>query len=240
MSRCINERLLLSPTPLLSVKDLIHAVMDGTYFDGRRSSAFVILDAKTRRARAWDHGTKETQHDLVRLFERMRIEGCTLISATIDGHPAIALALLRVWPDIRIQRCLVHIQRQGFMWCRMNPKRTDAKHLRLFFHRILYIETKDEAERFLHDLATWERKYGNKIDQDVGRGWVLSDLKRARSMLLKARPFLFRYLDDPQIPRTTNIAEGFFSRFKGLLRDHRGMSKLHQKRAFEWFCVKRN
>lgn len=239
MRRRIHELLLIHPEPTHSLKHLTHAVMDGTFLEGRSLSAFVIFDAKTKRAIAWEYGTKECQHDLMKLFERMRAEGCELIAATIDGHPAIARALTHVWPNIQIQRCLVHIQRQGLMWCRVNPKRLDAKKLRTFFLTIPYIETKNEATAFLKNLDKWESKYGKYIAQDPNHGWVMSDLKRARSMLLKAKPFLFQYLDDHHILKTTNTAEGFFSRFKGLLKDHRGMNKLHRQRAFEWFCVEK-
>lgn len=239
MRRQIHELLLIQPVGLVTLKRCKHVVMDGTFFEGRSLSAFVILNAITRRAVAWEYGAKENHHDLVKLFECMRTEGCVLTSATIDGHPAIARALLKIWPNIILQRCLVHIQRQGLMWCRINPKRLDAKKLRKFFLCILSIETTYEADIFLKKLDVWESKYGKSIDQDLSRGWVLSDLKRARSMLQKARPFLFQYLNDRCIPKTTNIAEGFFSRFKGLLRDHRGMSRLHRERAFEWFCVER-
>jgi len=238
MRERIHASLLTAPIPSYAVKQLTHAVMDGTCFDGKYISAFVALDAKIRRALYWDYGTRENQHDLVGLFERMRNDGCTLVSATIDGNPAIARALRRVWPNIRIQRCLVHVQRQGLMWCRFRPNRTDAIHLRKLFMNILSIETRSEAEYFLSGLEGWERRFGEGVDNDESHGWVVSDLRRARSMLLKARPFLFTYLDDPDIPRTTNMAEGFFSRFKGLLRSHRGMNRLHRQRAFEWFCVK--
>lgn len=223
-----------------SVAETTHAVMDGTYLlNGRRVSAFVVLDAGRRSAVYWDYGAKESQHDLVRIFEEMRTKGCQLVSATIDGHPAISRALVHVWPNINIQRCLIHIQRQGLMWCRSNPKRPDAVHLRKLFVRVLSISTEREAKAFLHDLNAWEQRYGKRLAGLPERGWVLSDLLRARSMLLKARPHLFCYLDDPLIPKTTNMAEGFFSRFKGLLRDHRGLSETHQRQAFEWFCARR-
>ncbi len=237
--RSIHKTLSIHPGEVTALPDVRYLVMDGTHFKGGRSSAFVVLDARIRRAVYWEYGTRERRHDLVALFQKMNGLGCTPVSATIDGHPAIAQALTRVWPQIRIQRCLVHVQRQGLMWCRMNPKRRDALCLRKLFLRLSDIETQTDAQHLLHDLAAWEDRYGKRLDTEQGRGWVVSDLRRARSMVMKARPFLFCYIDDQRIPRSTNMAEGFFSRFKGLLRSHRGLSPEHQKHAFEWFCTKR-
>jgi len=39
-------------------------------------------------------------------------------------------------------------------------------------------------------------------------GYVFSDIKRARSMLLRALPDMFHYLDNPLIPTSTNGLEG--------------------------------
>ena len=56
-----------------------------------------------------------------------------------------------------------------------------------------------------------------------GKGKVFSDLKRARSMLVKAVPNMFHYLDDANIPKTTNALEGYYSRLKQRYRQHRGL-----------------
>ena len=66
-------------------------------------------------------------------------------------------------------------------------------------------------------------------------GWVFSDLKRARSMLLSALPNMFHYLDDLNIPKSTNALEGYFARLKQKYRQHRGLVKRHRNSYFEWY-----
>lgn len=92
-------------------------------------------------------------------FTKLKMEGVDLRSCTVDGNPTVIKVLCRVWSKIIIQRCLVHIQRQGIMWCRKNPKRTDSKKLRKLFIQVPYIKTKEQREMFLHEVSLWEQKY---------------------------------------------------------------------------------
>ena len=54
-------------------------------------------------------------------------------------------------------------------------------------------------------------------------------------MLLRALPDMFHYLDDPQIPTTTNGLEGYFSRLKSHYRQHRGLSPHKRPNYFAWY-----
>ena len=58
-----------------------------------------------------------------RFAPRWPTTGSRLCSATVDGNRHLLRILRQVWPTIVIQRCLVHIQRQGLSWCRQSPKR---------------------------------------------------------------------------------------------------------------------
>ena len=120
---------------------------------------------------------------------------------------------------------MVHIQRQGLSWCRTYPKTVSARKLRDIFLQVTNIRTKEERDKFLELQAKWEQKYGRFIAMQPEKGRVFSDIKRARSMLLKALPDMFHYLDDPGIAFTTNGLEGYFSRLKGHYRQHRGLSR---------------
>ena len=172
---------------------------------------------------------------LVSFFNTLTVRGLAPICATIDGNPAIKKALKRVWPDIIIQRCLVHIQRQGLSWCRRNPTRTDAIYLRLLFLAVTTIHSYDEMDYFIQDVQEWENRFGPAIKTKPERGRVFSDVKRARSMLLSALPDMFHYLNDAKIPNSTNGIEGYFGRMKQKYRQHPGISKQRQKAFFNWY-----
>jgi hypothetical protein len=67
------------------------------------------------------------------------------------------------------------------------------------------------------------------------RGRVFSDIKRARSMLIKALPDMFHYLNNPDISFTTNGLESYFSRLKSHYRQHRGLRKKKLDNYFKWY-----
>ncbi|MBT9130269.1 MAG: hypothetical protein DDT40_01452 [candidate division WS2 bacterium] len=94
------------------------------------------------------------------------------------------------------------------MWCRRPPKRTDAQKLRNIFLEVTKIRTKDDCDRFLSLVHEWEERYGQNIAKKLEKGRVFSDIKRARSILLKALPNMFHHLSYPQIPSSTNWIGG--------------------------------
>ena len=97
------------------------------------------------------------------------------------------------------------------------------------------VKTKQQSEGFIRAVQTWDERFGRLINSSPNRGKIFSDLIRARSMLIKALPNLFFYLDDPNIARSTNALEGYFSRLKEHYRLHRGLSKHNRNNYFKWY-----
>ena len=213
-----------------------YLVFDGSFIWKRKTSTVILLDAETNKLIYGLYDFKENSFRALRdLFQRLKMAGVSPRSFTVDGLPAVIRALAYVWPDIIIQRCLFHIQRQGLRWCRSYPKTTEAKKLRSLFLSMMNISTFEERDNFLLSVKEWEANYGCKIKGRRERGSVFSDLKRARSMLLNALPNAFHYLHDAKIAKTTNLAEGYFSFMKTRYRDHRGLSPLKRRAFFNWF-----
>jgi len=229
----------LSHSPRLSYDNLARSkylVFDGSFIWKRKTSTVILLDAETNKLVYGLYDFKENSfRALLDLFQGLKMAGVSPRSCTVDGLPAVIRALVCVWPDIIIQRCLFHIQRQGLQWCRSYPKTTEAKKLRLLFLAMMNIGTFAERDNFLLSVKEWEEHYGCKIKERLERGKVFSDLKRARSMLLNALPNAFHYLQDARIVKTTNLAEGYFSFMKTRYRDHRGLSSRKRKAFFNWF-----
>ena len=217
--------------------DCRYAMFDGTYLH-RPNSMVVLMNARTNTLVAGKFGVRENSTlQMHSFFQSTKNTNFSPKSFTLDGNPQVIRVVREVWPKIVVQRCLVHIQRQGLMWCRRFPKRTDAKHLQLLFRRVTYIRTTGERDKFLSDVEFWEQKYGCRLNSKPERGKVFSDIKRARSMLLKAIPDMFHYLDDPNIPKTTNGLEGYFSRLKSNYRSHRGLKPEKRNNYFKWFFL---
>ena len=194
------------------------------------------MDAGSNKIIQGQYGVSEnSERQLRSFFKPLIARGLYPKSCTVDGNPQAIRVIKTLWPGIIIQRCLVHIQRQGLMWCRRYPKTVYARKLRDIFLQVTHIRTKEERDRFLESVIQWEYKYGQYVKIQPAKGRVFSDIKRARSMLLKALPDMFHYLDDSNISFTTNGLEGYFSRLKGHYRQHRGLRKNKLESYFNWY-----
>ena len=211
-----------------------YLIFDGTFLE-QRQGVFAVMDAPRFSVLYGAPGISESPSDLLSFCASLAQRGLCPKSATVDGNPHLIKVLRSLWPGITIQRCLVHIQRQGLSWCRVNPKRTDARYLRELFLQVMSINTKADRKRFIAQVKEWEQKYGYRIAISRETGWVFSDLRRARSMLLSALPDMFHYLSDPNIPKSTNPLEGYFARLKRRYYQHRGLTKQHRDTYFKWY-----
>ncbi len=236
LKRIIQRNLLSWPPVFLQALNASrHLIFDGTFLH-RPVSIVTLMDAMTKTIIAGQYGVSEnSMPQLFAFFQPLKQKGLSPISCTIDGNPHVFKILKELWPSIIIQRCIVHIQRQGLSWCRRSPKRTDAKHLREIFMQSAYIDNHKQKEQFITMVELWEYRFGTRIATQSEKGKVFSDIKRARSMLIKAIPNMFHYLDDPHIPKTTNALEGYYSRLKQHYRQHRGLSKHKLHNYFNWY-----
>jgi transposase-like protein len=211
-----------------------YLILDGTFLE-RRRGVFAVMDAERSSVIYNAHNVAEGPADMQRICAALVDRAMQPKSATVDGNQHLIKALRDAWPGILIQRCLVHIQRQGLRWCRRFPKRTDAKRLRDIFLQVMTIHTDIDRQRFIAQVQAWERTYGYPIAHTPEHGWIFSDLKRARSMLIAALPDMFHYLGDHRIPTSTNPLEGYFARLKHRYRQHRGLAARFREAYFTWY-----
>ena len=223
------------PAPLVEPHSARYLLFDGTFLH-RPHSIVVLMNGQNHRLVRGQFDVRENSEPQLRaFFEPMVAEGLRPRSFTVDGNPQVIRVIRALWPDAVIQRCLVHIQRQGLAWCRNFPKTPYARRLRQIFLQVTRISTTAERDAFLDLVDEWEGQYGAEIAARKETGRVFSDIKRARSMLLKAMPDMFHYLDDPHIPTTTNGLEGYFSRLKSHYRQHRGLIPQKRSNYFSWY-----
>ena len=216
---CSASRYLLFDGTMLAHRKGVCAVMDA----GR----FAVVAAAPEMA--------EPPAPLQPFCATLAQHGFAPLSATVDGNPHVLRLVRRLWPTIRIQRGLVPMQRQGLSGCRRQPKRRDAQHLRALLRQIMAIHPVADREPFVAQVQSWEQRYGARLAGAAETGWVVSDLKRARSLVLAALPDMFHSLDDPAIPKSTNALEGSFARLKHKYRPHRGLAPAHRSAYFRWY-----
>ncbi len=235
LNRIINHWLSQAPPASSTALTPHYLIFDGTFLH-RPQSIVTLMDAQTNTIITGQYGVKESSASQLLTFFRPLIKrGLAPISCTVDGNPQVIKVLTVLWPNIIIQRCLVHVQRQGLSWCRREPKAVYSRKLRAIFLKVCCIRTKEERDQFLELVRKWEERYGQYIQAHPEGGRVFSDIRRARSMLLKAIPDMFHYLENEGIPNSTNSLEGYYSRLKAHYRQHRGLSQEKLNNYFSWY-----
>jgi hypothetical protein len=190
--------------------------------------------------------TFEDYYELLRTIEEPSFVIC-------DGHRSITKAIKRLWKNVGIQRCLVHIAHD----CeRKLGKRSPCEINHLFRKHINKITTIDTVRKSNNWLNKFQELY--EIHQDfiqevrptidIETGEVLSwykahpKLNNVCNMIRKLQKnnSLFLFIENG-IPNNSNYLEGGInSPFKNLLRCHRGLKLEPQKRMFEWYLLSRS
>ena len=200
----------------------------------------VLMDNVTGKVIAHKYHIRENYASAYQMFKEMMESGLQPVAITIDGNTSVIRALKTVWPDINIQRCRTHIQRQGLSWLRRYPKLEASKDLREILLTLTDVKDERGKEAFIKDFCRWEERYGNFVLSLPSKDKVYGDLQRTRSLILHALPSMFHYLDDQCIAATTNKLEGYFSRLKEIYRKHRGLPKKHRQNYFAWYINLKN
>jgi len=242
--------------PVIAATGQVHdeIQVDGTYLaDGW--CLLLAIDGTTGTVIAWQWCDAEKTAAWTALLERIAAPRVVVA----DGGVGLASALKACWPTTKLQRCLVHVQRNVRTYLTRRPRTPAARALRALSLTLTQITTADQAATWEVSLHEWHQVYGPLINArtylkdvavrpaDVKAGatwwWTHDRLRKAYRLLerLTRQGVLFTYLDpDPgalPISSTTNRIEGGANHpIKDLLRRHRGMTSAHQRRATEWWC----
>jgi hypothetical protein len=172
--------------------------------------------------------------------------GLKIESITTDGHKSILKAIKRACPDVTVQRCLVHIQRMCLLWITRYPKHIAGIELRKIILLLMKIKTANDKKHWMQLLNQWyltHQEYLKEVSKNeiTGRYWYTHKLlRRSYSTIKRALPNMFHYLDNADIPHTTNGIEGFFGHLKNHLDIHRGLSLEHRINFIKWYVYLAN
>lgn len=177
-----------------------------------------------------------------------------------DGGSGLQKCVDSLWKDVRIQRCLVHVQRTVRQHLTLRPKTPAGKALRALSLKLTRISSQEQAAEWIQLFTAWhtqyqdllkERTYARDHTGDRPRGitsqrvWWYTHERLRKAYHAMNRPLLkghlFAFLDTEfeglKISPTTNMLEGGInSGIRQMLRLHRGMPVEHRRRAVEWFC----
>lgn len=213
--------------------------MDATYFSSFCLLAYQDnLDGYTQLIR-FSNGEHyvEIKEDLDNLIKL----GVHLESITSDGHKSILKAIRKSMPDVTVQRCLVHIQRMCLLWLTRYPRHEAGQELRQLVLLLLKIKTENDKLFWTRAIKTWHKKHKEYINEktfkpETSRYWYTHKLlRRSYQTIKRALPNMFHYIQNPQIPSTTNGIEGYFSHLKNHLDLHRGLTPKNRINFIKWY-----
>lgn len=239
--------LYLSQTPVFSVKpsEKVNLLIDGTYFSNDlclvlyRDNTIKFTQLYRLTDGEWYGELKEDLENLLNL-------GVQIESITCDGHKALLKAIRKVCKYVTVQRCVVHVQRMCRIWLTMNPKSVAGLELRYIVNQMHKIANKEQWGYWIVSLHNWYEIHKAYLDEksynlQTGRYWYTHKMvRRSFTVIKKALPDMFHYLDNNRIPKSTNGLESFFGHLKSHVTLHRGLSKEHRKSFIKWYLYYKN
>lgn len=200
----------------------------------------VLMSAQDQSIADHVHTSKEGYHYVLPWLCQLRSKGLNPLYIAMDGEISVMRAIREVWPGIKIQRCLYHIQREGLRWLRTFPKTQAGCELRAILSTLASIKSFKDRDIFIQLFHAWINAHYAFIRTLPSSSIQFRDLKKTVTLIKNAMPDMFHYLDDPNIPSTTNALEGFYSRLKSDYQRHRGLSKQHRISYLNWYCHLKN
>jgi hypothetical protein len=201
----------------------------------------VLLLAKTKtRIVSWEFVKRETYINWKGFLSQLRRHPDVVVC---DGQKGMLKAIKEAFPRVIVQRCHFHILQRTRVLLTRNPETIAAIDLKKIIEQIPKIQTREQLKFFLENYLYWKSQYGEYLKERTyrefdteyiyknftkgKRKWFYTHkrLRGAIYQIRKAFPNLFCYLDNKNIPNTTNHVEGGInSHLKLLLRLHRGLS----------------
>ena len=245
IQRLFKRFLQAAPTVSIRSKTKVHLLIDGSYF-ANGLCLILYYDHDIRYVQLYRETSQEKYREIKEDLENLKRLGMAVCSVTCDGHKAILKAIRKVFPQAIVQRCLVHVKRQARNYLSSVPKTQAGQELLCISRRITRLKTQEETALWLLDLHRWHQRYSDYVNEIsfnplTQRYWYThKNLHAAFTLIQKAVPNLFQYLDDPEVPATTNRLENYFSHLKEKLTLHRGL-RLESKRNFiKWYLHFKN
>ncbi|MGO9136793.1 MAG: transposase [Syntrophales bacterium] len=151
----------------------------------------LLMDNATGKVIAHKYHYRENFESAYQMFKEMHDGDLNPEAITIDGNTSVIRALRAVWPDIIIQRCITHIQRQGLAWLRRYPKIQASKDLRMILLTVTEVKDRRRRDIFIKNFEEWEKRHGQTVQALPSNHKVYGDLQRTRSLVLHALPHMF-------------------------------------------------
>ena len=141
------------PVPLRIVVPPDVLIIDGLYLERKDHC---VLIGKTKTAVLHWVFTQRESYTSWRLFfsslPQPRIVVC-------DGQRGMRLAIHTLWPETRIQRCVIHVYQLATGRLTKRPKTGAGQNLRILMHAVLKVRTRRQKRRWIRTYRCWKKQY---------------------------------------------------------------------------------
>lgn len=184
LKRIKNDWLRKNPPEFGDLSSFQYLVLDGTYFH-KDGCLMTLMNAPNQMILSGLYAAKEGFDNVFQWLGHLREQGLRPLVFTTDGERSVLRAILSVWPQVRLQRCLYHLQHEGCRWLRTYPKTEAGKALRQLLLTLTRICSIKERNHFISAYKRWKNQYQSFVlSLSVGIK-VNFDLKRTITLLLR-------------------------------------------------------
>lgn len=221
-----------------------HLIIDGTYFKNN----FCVLnyfDNDLKHLQFYRLVERENFFNYIADLELLKQSGINIVSITSDGQKGLIKAVKQVFSEVIHQRCVIHIQRMSLLYLTRFPKTEAGIILRQLIKNLHRIDNHDKRDYWIFFFKEWSNRYNDFLKERSvsasGRKWYTHKLlRRTKSLIKNALPDMFHYLDNNEIPKSTNGLESRFSYFKNDLKIHRGLTRKNRRSFVIWYNYFKN
>ncbi|WP_162177000.1 transposase, partial [Bifidobacterium boum] len=136
-----------------------HVVMaDGMYLKGG-GCLLIVIDGLSGEVIAWQWCVRESTDEYTALFSRIPAPDVLVC----DGLRGIEKACRRAWPGTRIQRCLVHVQRDSRRDLTSRPRLQAGRELKRLADTITGIHDTEQAAAWAVQLHEWHNRWRDML-----------------------------------------------------------------------------
>ena len=240
LSRWFDEYLDSCPVWRIKFHEKVNLLIDGTWFPNKL--CLVLYRNETIKSTLFYRLTDdEWEDEMVEDLRNIQSLGIEIESVTSDGGANIFKAVRKACPNATRQRCLAHIQRECLTWLTKHPKSEARQSLRRIVTLVCKIQTRNDMLYWKQMLSEWHgRHVGYLNDKTVSESshteWFTHKMvRKAYVHIRRALPDMFRFLDNPRIPKTTNALESYFEHLKENISLHRELSQKHYRNYVRWY-----
>lgn len=240
LHRWFDEYLKDAPECKIQHRKAYRVLIDGTWFD-ENHCLIVYRDAVSKSTLYYRFAKDENEYEIIQDLQMFKALRLHISSFTTDGGQDIIRAIKYVYPYTVRQRCVVHIERECLVWLTQHPRTSAGIKLRRLVCQISHIETENDKLYWIKELNQWHEEYEDfinqkSVNQETGEMTFTHDsVRKAYTHLDRAVSNMFKYIDNPDVPKNTNSLESFFGHLKDNLRIHRGLSHDRLNDFIKWY-----